>query len=31
MGRLLMIALSIIAATAIIIGCWAAFTGGGFN
>ena len=31
MGRLLMIALSILAAIPLIIGYWAALTGGGFN
>lgn len=30
MGRLLMIVLSILAATPLIIGYWAALTGGGF-
>jgi hypothetical protein len=31
MGRLLMIILSLVAATPLIIGYWAAMTGGGFN
>ncbi|NNM79759.1 MAG: hypothetical protein HKM01_04830 [Gallionella sp.] len=31
MGRLLMIVLSMLAATPLIIGYWAALTGGGFN
>lgn len=31
MGRLLMIILSLIAAMPLIIGYWAAMTGGGFN
>ena len=31
MGRLLMIILSLLAATPLIIGYWAAMTGGGFN
>jgi hypothetical protein len=30
-GRLLMIVLSMISATPLIIGYWAALTGGGFN
>ncbi len=31
MGKLLMIALSILAASPVLIGLWAALTGGGFN
>jgi hypothetical protein len=31
MGKLLMIAISIIAASTLVIGYWAALTGGGFN
>lgn len=31
MGKFLMVVLSILAATPLIIGYWAALTGGGFN